>query len=361
MNLKAINEQMKENQGFLEELLGAPSPTGYENAAVEAFNSHMSEFSQHVFTDKFQNSVFKKGAIDGTPILLSGHYDELGFLVSEVTDSGMCKIVRISGEDRRVLPGSRLSAITESGGLIDGIIQYKAIHVQTDSEYNSIANVEDLCLDFGCTNKKELDDFGIGVGTLLVYPKYEHNFNFGPSGKFIVGNSLDDKLGVYIVAEILRRVDEELLVKKNITLFGAGVAGEESGLRGAKVLARRVDPEISIDFDVCPSTEKDLGISSAMYGDISLGKGVVIEYGPSKSRRIGDTMKHLADKNNIPYQIGVGRAGGTNTSAIQEHATDCETMLLSLPNRNMHQPYEQCHWDDVESCINLVLKWLESL
>lgn len=357
---KNIEKEMKENQKFLEELLEAPSPTGYENAAVDVFNNHMSEFSRHAFTDKFQNSVFTKGAINGTPILLSGHYDELGFLVSEVTESGMCKIVRISGEDRRVLPGSRLSALTKDG-MVDGIIQYKAIHVQTGIEYDSIAKMEDLCLDFGCTDKKELEGLGIGVGTLLVYPKYEQNINFGPSGKFIVGNSLDDKLGVYIVAEILRRVDEDLLVKKNITLFGAGVAGEESGLRGAKVLARRVDPEISIDFDVCPSTEKDLGISSAMYGDISLGKGVVIEYGPAKSRRIGDTMKYLADKNNIPYQIGVGRAGGTNTSAIQEHATNCETMLLSLPNRNMHQPYEQCHWDDVESCINLVLKWIEEL
>ena len=356
--MNKLNNMKERDLDLLGDLLSAPSPTGYEVAAKNVFCDHMSNFSNHAFSDSFQNSAFTKGAVNGRPIMLSAHYDELGFMISDISESGLCNIVCLSGEDRRVLPGSRLSAIV-GDKLIDGVILYKPIHVQTNKEYNSIAKVEDLLLDFGTTTKEELKNLGIEVGTLVVYPKFDYNLEFGPSKNFIVGNSLDDKLGVYVVAEIMRRVSEKRLVEKNITLFGVGISGEESGLRGAKVAARRIDPEISIDFDVTPSTEKELGISTAKYGNIELGKGAVIEYGPDKSRRLCTELRRIADNNNIPYQIGIGRAGGTNTSKIQEHASDCETMLVSLPNRNMHQQNEMCHWEDVEACIELIVRYLE--
>ena len=138
------------------------------------------------------------------------------------------------------------------------------------------------------------------------------------------------------------------------------MAQEETGLRGSKVAARRINPDISIDIDVCPVTGKEYDIDPAKYGDIKFGKGVVIENGPGKSPRIVKKLIKLAKENNIPYQLGVCRAGGTNTSAIQEHAGDCETVLLSLCNQNMHQANEICHWDDVEACIDLIVKYLES-
>lgn len=351
----------KENIEFLRKLVQTPSPTGDEGMAVEVFADHMKNFSVHKFTDKFNNCAFtasepKEG---NTKVMISGHYDELSYMISYIDTTGLCNIVRCSGEDRRVLPGSKLLVLGDNGPST-GIISYKPIHVQDDKDYESIAKVEDLLLDLGCTSKEEVEELGIHVGTRAVYEKGQEILEFGPKGDFLVGPGLDDKAGVYITSEVLRRVNKDFLKAADIDLWGVGMAQEETGLRGSKVAARRINPDISIDIDVCPVTGKEYDIDPAKYGDIKFGKGVVIENGPGKSPKIVKELIELAKKNNIPYQLGVCRAGGTNTSAIQEHASDCETVLLSLPNHNMHQPNETCHWDDVEACIDLIVKYLES-
>lgn len=350
----------KDNLEFLKSLMETPTPTGDEGRGVEVFNKHMSQFSEPVFVDHFNNSVFKVGVDQGKRIMISGHIDELAYIIVEVLDSGFARIARTSGEDKRVLPGSKLQVLCDDGKSYIGVISSKPIHVATDKEYSEVAEVSDFLLDLGCTNKEEVEGLGIRVGTLCVYPKGESQVEFGPGKDFVMGPGTDDKVGVYITSEVLRRMNGSKALEKNhITLFGAAMGQEETGLRGAKVCARKVNPEISIDIDVAPSTESDFGIPTSKYGKVELGKGVVIEYGPGKSRRLGDLFVKICKEKEIPYQIGVGRAGGTNTAAIQEWSEDCETMLLSIPNRSMHTPVEVVCWTDIEACINLITAYLE--
>lgn len=353
----------KDNIEFLRKLVQTPTPTGEEEKGVEVFKEELGKYAEEYFTDNFNNSAFVVKGNDtngaATRIMISGHLDELSYMISYVEDSGVCRIVRCSGEDRRVLPGLKLQVVSETGQLIPAIASFKPIHVQTDKEYDTIAKVEEIYLDLGCASKDEVLGLGIGIGSRVVYDKCQEMLEFGPNKDFIVGPGLDDKIGVYITAEVLRRLNKKTL-SPGTEIYGVGMAQEETGLRGSRVAARRVDPDISIDIDVCPVTGSAYGISEAKYGDIKFGKGVVIENGPGKSPRLVKELVAIAKANNIPYQMGVCRAGGTNTSKIQESAWDCETTLLSIPNSNMHQPFEFCHWTDVEACIELLVRWLEN-
>ena len=347
----------KDNKNFLLDLLITPTPTSDEGRGIEVFKKKMKETSEFLFQDNFNNCVFRKGDPDGKKVMISGHIDELGFIVTHITDGGFCNISCLSGEDRRVLPGSRLQVLTSNGTSYLGAISYKPIHVQEEEEYEKVVKVSDLLLDLGCKNREEVESLGISVGSLCVFQRGLENLDWGPSGDFILSEATDDKIGVYITEEVLSRLKNEDL--KGVNLIGAAMAQEETGLRGAGVVASRVNPDISIDIDVTPSTEDELGISKARYGDVKLGKGVVIEFGPGKSRRIAEKLIRIAKEKEIPYQIGVSRAGGTNTSRIQERSLDCETLLLSIPNRSMHTPVEVVCWTDVEACIELIVEYIK--
>lgn len=347
----------KNNKDFLLDLLVTPTPTSDEGRGIEVFKRKMEETSELLFQDNFNNCVYRKGDLDGKKVMISGHIDELGFMVTYITEGGFCNISCLSGEDRRVLPGSRLQVLTSKGTSYIGAISYKPIHVQEDEEYGKAVKVSDLLLDLGCKNKEEVESLGIRVGDLCVFQKGLENLDWGPSGDFILSEATDDKVGVYITEEVLSRLKDEDL--KRINLIGAAMAQEETGLRGAGVVAARVNPDISIDIDVTPSTEDEFGIPKSKYGDIKLGKGVVIEFGPGKSRRIAGKLIKIAEENKIPYQVGVSRAGGTNTSRIQERSRDCETLLLSIPNRSMHTPVEVVCWTDIEACVELIVEYLK--
>jgi endoglucanase len=346
---------------LLKQLVNIPSPTGNEERITEFLNSEFTKKGFEVeFQDKFGNIAFSIGSnCPGTKILLSAHHDELGFMVCHITDNGGCRLMRTSGEDRRILPGASLLVLTDKGP-VTGVIVHKPIHVQDDEEYGEVTKMKDLILDLGCSNKQEVLNMGVHVGTRAVFTRGQEMIHFGSSGKYICAPGLDDKIGVYCVlrAMIYAQEHEEDLIRKGIRIYFASLSGEESGLRGARVAARRINPDYSIDIDVTPSTEDDMGISKDEFGDIELGKGVVIAYGPDKNLELTELLRSLAgDK----VQLEATRAGSTNTAKIQENALDCATALLSIPNKNMHQPFEICHWDDVEDCISLLENYISHI
>lgn len=353
----------KENIEFLKKLVNTVTPTGLESLGTDVFREELKQYSTIEFEDFFNNIAAMRierpcGKDQTKRIMISAHLDELSYMVSFIESDGKCRLVRCSGEDIKVLPGLQLEALPDNDQPpVKGVIAYKPIHVREKKEHEETTELKDLCVDFGCTNKQEVLDLGIRPGTRVVYAKGNEILEFGPSKEFIVAPGLDDKIGVYIIAEVMRRVKH---LSDGVELWAVGMAQEETGLRGAKVAAHRVDPDISIDIDVTPVTGGSTGISEAEYGEVKFGQGVVIENGPGKDFGLIDDLIKVAKANNIPYQLGVCRAGGTNTAVIQENSFDCITTLLSIPNANMHQPNEMCHWTDVEACIELLVKWLET-
>lgn len=348
------------DKNFLIELLKTDSPSGYESKAIKVFNEYCElNGAKHEFTDKMGNSCYSIGN-GPLKVMVSGHIDELGLQVQGITNEGFIQFVRLGGIDKKVLPGSRVSILTDSGELF-GIIGKKPIHVESPDERNSVDKIKDLLIDVGVTDSKDVESLKNIVKTgdpiIILGDPIEMNFN----NNVIVSKGLDDKVGVFISTQVLNYLKDEKDLLNKITLYIVANTQEEVGLRGAVVTSKRINPDISIDIDVTFATDEGRGINTAEHGEVKLSKGVVIQHGPDKSKRINKIMRSVSKEMNIPTQEISSDCGGTNTAAIQEHAFDCETTLISIPNRNMHTQVECCDYRDINSAIKLISETIKRL
>lgn len=332
---------------LLKKLIETPSPTGREGAIANLFIEELPEGTGTI--DAINNAYYLQGSSN---LLLSAHHDEIAFAVSYIEESGLIRIMKTSGEDPRVLPGLRLEVITDNGDLVKGIVCMRPIHVVETEDRNTLPKLETLALEVGATSREDVEKMGIHIGSPVIFER-----SFLTLGDLIIAPGLDDKIGVYIVMEVLKQC------KEVNQIAGCLMAAEETGTRGAKVAARKLNPLHSLDFDVTFTTDDGSGLSPARFGgEVKLGAGPIIEYGPDKSAKGCDFLIDLAKQNDIPYQIAVSRAGGTNTARIQEFSDNgCLCNLLSIPCRNLHQPNEIVSKKDVEAAIKLSVLWTKAL
>lgn len=351
---------MERDVKFLEDLLNAYSPSGYEKDAIKVWENKMTELGlTKTYSDNIGNSGFSIGA-GPRKVMISGHIDEIAMIVGLIEEDGMIVLQNLAGVDKKVLPGAQLRVRNERGEWIPGIIHKAPVHVEgRGKDADAVCKIESLRMDIGADSKDEVEtEFDVHPGSLVVFER-NINVNFGQNK--IVGNALDDKIAVYITAMVAKNLVKRTELYKDYTFYFVACTQEESGLRGATVAAHNINPDVSIDIDVTFATNGGI-VSKSKYGDIKLGQGVVIEYGQDKSRRIAENMINIVkERTNLKIQRGVARCGGTNTDAIQLGAKDCETMLLSIPNLSMHTQNETCDWRDVESAIDLVTSTLSNI
>lgn len=347
---------VKNNKDFLKRLLDAPSPSGYEKKAVDAFIEEVSKYHNgEPQTDKIGNVYFTAGN-GPIKVLLSGHIDEVYAVVTNISDDGMIAIGQAGGVDRKDLVASEVILLTDNLETIEGIVIKVPIHIEGREEtYDKVLKMEDLRIDVGCTSKDEVVEKGIHPGSPVLYKK-SSNVEFGLDKMY--GTGLDDKIGVFVAEEIFRNIINNGIEswKEKYTVYCLAATQEEVGCRSVCVAAKTINPDISIDFDVTFATDGDLGIKKPVYGDISLGKGAVICYGPEKSLRLNKALKEACGGGLLTafQEVATGRAGGTNTDNIQKFSLDCETTLVSIPNRSMHTRVETCDWRDVNSAVKMV-------
>ena len=344
--------KLKENKAFLGQLMNTFSPSGSENDSLKIWKDFLETRGlQKYYSDKMGNLAYSIGDGD-KKILLSGHIDEVHARVQNISKSGVITIINTGGMCRKSLLASEIVILGDNGPVI-GVVEKKPIHCEEEKEANDVGKFDSLRINVGAESREEVEALGIYPGCCVCYQR-RSILDFGNNQ--VCGTGLDDKSAVYLVGCILDRLATENPDALNeYTIIGCACCQEETGARGARVVARNIDPDISIDFDVTFSTDGDLGVSPNKYGDISLGKGGVIAYGPDKSMRLAKVMKETCKKHNIPYQTSSSRAGGTDTHIFQEYSEDCETLLISIPNRSMHTPVEVCDWRDMDSIVDMIV------
>lgn len=348
---------MKEHKDFFFELLTAYSPSGYETPATEVWDRFCSSLNlTPCYSDKIGNRAFSIGH-GPVKVLFSGHIDEVNARVIYIDNDGIASITSTGGMCRKSLLASEVEVLGDKGP-VKGIIGKKPIHLENPTkEKDEVGDFDKLKVDFGVDSREEAEALGICPGSIVVY-KRNVDLDFGPHK--ICSNSMDDKVAVYITAMLMERLSKSIAQwGDRYTLIGMAAAQEETGCRGAQIAAHNLNPDISIDFDVTFATDGGLKINKEKQGEVLLGKGGVIMYGPDKSIRIGNLLKEVCRTHDIPFQSVAGRCGGTNTNQIQLMSANCETMLVSIPNRNMHTPVEVCDWRDIQSIIDMVATAVE--
>jgi endoglucanase len=337
---------------FFKKVLETPSPSGYETALQQVVRDYVADSADEVKTDVHGNVIAVKNAGAPLRLMLAGHCDQIGLIVQHIDDEGFLYIQPIGGWDPQVLVGQRMTVWTDTGGIF-GVIGKKPIHLLTEEERKQVPKMKDLWLDIGAASKEEAEKV-VRVGDSVTVELGFHQMRNDRA----VSPAMDDKSGMWVVIEALRRAER---AKLHCALYAVSTVQEEVGLRGAKTSAFGIEPHVGVAVDVthatdCPTVEKK------EEGDVKLGKGPVIYRGPNMNPRVVQLLIRTAEEHQIPYQLGAsGRASPTDANAIQINRSGVAAGLISVPNRYMHTPVEMISLEDLDRAAELLARFAEGL
>lgn len=339
---------------FLIDLLEARSPSGYETEAQAVVDRHVGEIADVYEKDPLGQRIATVNP-EGTPsVLLAGHMDELGYIITYVDDRGFLYFDTIGGIDLNTIAGRRVSILTNSG-IVKGVTGKRAIHLLSTEERKKTPEKENLWIDIGATSKKDALS-RVRIGDVAVY---EEAFSI-MHGSIGIARAFDDKTGCYAVMETLRRIAanrEDLQAK----LIAVATAQEEIGCRGARTVANRMQPDFAIAVDVGHATDHP-ECDNKKFGEFKLGGGPILTRGANIHPMVFDRLETCALDLGIPYQIEADpRPTGTDGRELQMGAGGVATGVVSIPLRYMHTAAEIVDLEDIERTVQLLEAFVRSL
>jgi endoglucanase len=343
----------KDREKFLEALVNAMSPSGFEEEAVKVWVERAKPYADKVYTDYHGNAIAVINEGKEPRIMLAGHIDEIGYMITYVDEQGYLYFNTIGGVDPQIAQGQRVWIKGKDGSRILGVIGKKAIHLLDEEERKRVPKFKEMWIDIGAKNRDEVLE-KIDIGTCAVNAQsYEKLYNNN-----VVARGFDDRVGAFIVLETLIELSK-IKDKLNASIYAVATVQEEIGLRGAHTSAFGIDPHVGIAVDVTHTADQP-GVEKKVIGDIKLGGGPVIARGPNISPKVFEKLVATAKELNLPYQVEPApRATGTDANAIQLTRAGVATGLVSVPNRYMHTPCEVVNLDDLDNIIKLLAGFCE--
>jgi putative aminopeptidase FrvX len=342
---------------FLREYINNPSPTGFESSGQKLWLEYIKPYTDTFFTDPYGTAV---GVINPTApfkVVIEAHADEISWFVNYISAEGLIYLKRNGGVDHQIAPSMRVF-IHGKKGQVKAVFGWPAIHTRmaANGEKETQPKVENLFLDCGASNKKEVEDLGVHIGAVVTYENGYDELAYN----YLIGRAFDNRIGGFMIAEVARLLQ---LNKKKLPfgLYIVNAVQEEIGLRGAEMIARRIKPNVAIITDVTHDTTTPM-ISKIVQGDTACGKGPSLTFGPAVHNKLLDVVQVVAAKNNIPVQLHtVSRSTGTDTDSFAYANDGCPSVLISIPLKYMHTTVEMLHKKDVESTIKLMYETLLTL
>lgn len=337
---------------FLKRILATPSPSGYEGPVQSLVREYVAGFADRVTTDVHGNVIAVKNPDAPLRVMLAGHCDQIGLLISHVDAEGFVYVQTIGGWDPMQLIGQRLT-VWASNGPVQGVIARKPIHLLTDDERKQVPKSKDLWLDIGAKNKDEalaMVRIGDPVTLALGYTEL-------PNGR-ACSPAMDNKSGLWVVIEALRRAAAKGV---RCGLYAVSTVQEEIGLRGAKTSAHGIDPHVGIAVDVTHATDCPT-IDKKEQGEVILGGGPVVYRGPNMNLKVTERLLDVAAKADIRVQLAaIGRATPNDANMLQITRSGVATGLVSIANRYMHSAVEMISLDDIDRAADLLCEFAVGL
>ena len=331
---------------FLKRLLDTPGPSGFEAAPARLWREEAAVFAE-VSMDVAGNSAARVNAAGKPRIMLAGHIDEIGVIVTHVDDEGYLYIGPIGGWDIQVLIGQRLRFLGRHGDVL-GLVGKKPVHLIKPDEREKSPKWCDIWVDIGAKSRTEVEE-RLSVGDPAVIDSRTVEM---PNG-LLVSRSIDDRIGAFIVLEALRRYAD---APGEACVVAVATTQEEIAWRGggAAVGAFRAEPQMAIVVDVTFATDHP-GADKREFGEHKIGGGPVITRGSVISPVVSNLLRETAVKEGIPFSLhAAGRDTATDADAIHVARDGIATGLLSIPNRYMHSPNEMVSIEDLDRAATLI-------
>ncbi|MDB5232113.1 MAG: Cellulase [Chitinophagaceae bacterium] len=351
------NKQLSnESFEFLKNYINTASPVGFEASGQKLWLQYITRFVDTTMVDPYGTAVGIINPDAPFKVVIEAHADEISWFVNHITDQGLIYVKRNGGVDALIAPSLRV-IIHGKKGPVKAVFGWPAIHTRvSNADKDPAPKPENLFLDCGARNKKEVEQLGIHIGSVITYADGFDELAYD----YYVGRAFDNRIGGFMIAEVARRLSEN---KKTLPfgLYIVNAVQEEVGLRGAEMIARRIKPNIAIITDVTHDTTTPM-INKLIEGEVNCGKGPVVVYGPAVHNKLLTVVQAVAEKKQIPLQLRVvSRSTGTDTDSFAYANDGCPSVLISIPLRYMHTTVEVLHKSDIENTIRLMYETLLTL
>ncbi|MFD0770536.1 M42 family metallopeptidase [Bacillus sp. CGMCC 1.60114] len=339
-----MNKETVELFRTLTELQGA---SGFEHNVRRFMKQELSKYSDEIVQDRL-GSIFglKKGDENGPRVLVAGHMDEVGFMVTQITRNGMVRFQTLGGWWSQVLLAQRVQIMTDNGPII-GVVGSVPPHLLSDEQRARPMDIKNMLIDIGVDSREEADEIGVKPGQQIV-PICPFTPMANP--KKIMAKAWDNRYGCGLAIELLKELKDEKLPN---TLYSGATVQEEVGLRGAQTAANMIQPDIFYALDAGPAN--DASGDKTQFGQI--GKGAVLRlYDRSMvtHRGIREFILDTAETHNIPYQYFVSQ-GGTDAGRVHTSNSGVPSAVIGVCARYIHTHASILHVDDYAAAKELLI------
>lgn len=343
-----------ESLGFLKSLLDTPGPSSFEAATARRWRAEAEQLADTVQADVSGNSFATLNPEGAPRLMLAGHIDEIGIMVTHIDDDGYLSFDTIGGWDHQVFVGQRVLLLGRQGP-VSGVVGKRAIHLMERDDRDKVSKVEDLWIDVGSANRTEsqgrirIGDPGVLAAGVLEFP----------NGR-LVSRCIDNRIGAFVVLEAIRLMTGARPVA---SVTAVATTREEIAATGggARSSAHRLEPDVAIVVDVTHATDYP-GIEKRKHGDYRLGGGPVLARGASVSELVFELLVATAEAEQIPYSVeAASRDTHTDAEAIFNAHRGVATGLVSVPCRYMHSPNEMVVIEDLDRTARLLAAFARKL
>jgi len=346
---------MSQDISFLEKLLDAEGPSGFEVRPARVWRGEASTFADDVRVDVSGNSFATVNPAGSPRVMLAGHIDEIGLQVTHIDEKGFLYVDEIGGWDPQVLVGQRVTILGRKGD-VPGVIGKKAIHLMSAEDREKASKTKQLWVDVGVTSAEEAAGLGLRVGDPMVLSQRMVRL----AGDRISSRAIDDRIGAYVVLEAARLVAQD---PGRASVTAVATSQEEIGYSGggARPSAYSVEPDVALVVDVTFSTDVP-DVEKKELGDHEIGGGPVLSRGSSSHDRVFEMLAAVAEEEGIPYTVQASpKFTRTDADAIFLTRHGVPTGLVSVPNRYMHSPNELVSISDLRNTARLLAAFIRRL
>ena len=347
---------MDETLRMLKELTDAPGVPGFEREARLVMERYLEPLADEVSRDRLGSVIGRKrGTADEPRIMLAGHLDEVGFMVSLITDQGFIRFQPLGGWWDQVLLAQRVVIKTHKGDVV-GVIGSKPPHVLSAEERKKVVEKKDMFIDIGASSKEEAMEMGVRLGDPIIPVS---DFTVMNNEKYLMAKAWDNRVGCALAIEVLKRLQGQ---DHPNTVYGVGTVQEEVGLRGAQTSTHAVEPDVGIALEV--SIAGDVPGMKPEEAQSKLGGGpTLLLYDATliPNVRLRDPIIETAKEENIPLQFDVMPGGGTDAGRMHVFGRGVASVCIGVPTRYIHSHAGILHRDDFEAAARLLTALVKKL
>ncbi len=346
---------MSDSVQLLEELVNASGVSGFEGPVRDLIKRHLESIT-NIEIDNLGSIIAQKEGSDEKPrVMIAGHMDEVGLMVSHIGKDGFIKFQPLGGWWDQVMLAQRVT-VMGSKGEVPGVIGSKPPHLLSPEERKKVVEMKEMFVDIGASSDEDVKKMGIKPGDPIVVVS---SFTRMRKENMLMGKALDDRVGCAVFIEVIKRLQG---VDHPNTVFGVGTVQEEVGLRGAKTSADFINPDVAFAAEV--SIAGDTPGVAESEAQARLGKGpsiVVLDGSLIPNTKLRDLTVSTAEEHGIPHQFQAGIRGGTDAGRIHLHGIGVPSLVIGVPTRYIHSHVGVIDHNDFENAVKLLVEIIKKL